>query len=641
MQNRQKAIFVLFAAALVFASACKSPVSSSGGGTSETDNSMLTITAATSHPNSGVYLQNSAGDNHIALTVGGIDSYSGSSFTVSYQITDIFGTAVTDSLEFLVSDGPTQTKNIHIDTSKLGHFTFTAYILNGASVPQAAPYGGPSSISLPKLGTRPMNFITYAVLPDPSQRRQKAGFSSTDADKYIYFGMAMNDGNFDGINMATALGIDVAVTGQLQWNAAFNTGTATDVDKIDQWIKNPSTANMLQQTVYYLSELTPYMPSWARTDDGQAGAYGGQLSEYGEQEFIKYIEGMAEINIVSAPNRPHHYYQVLWEPVDWWTGWAPSGTPGDIALVRVYELAYEHIHKIYDEAAAGTLILPGSSTPLPANPDWSTKPVVLGPTYSDAANVTQCTAWHQRQFDQGLGKYIDGLSIHAYYDPGYNTAPTDTKNDLVYANTIKTLVDMTTENYDARDPMQNPTYFNKPFFWGTEQGMREALRNNGPKVQAQLLTRENLIMMGEGFDSNFGFCFADSDASRYGYFYNDTPMVSSNDLYLPAAVSPKMVVPAYAAASLLLKGYTTAGRLSLSGATATNMGYKFTDTESSSVIYAVWNYGKGVTDTVTIPVGANQVTIYDIMGNPQTVDCPGGNLTINTSEYAQYVKVGS
>jgi len=106
------------------------------------------------------------------------------------------------------------------------------------------------------------------------------------------------------------------------------------------------------------------------------------------------------------------------------------------------------------------------------------------------------------------------------------------------------------------------------------------------------------------------------------------------DIYQPWAVSPKPSAAAYAAMSWLLTGYKTAGRID--GLTGTNWGYKYADTESSDVIYAVWNYASGGTDEVTIPTGGNY-TVYDIGG--REVETGNGDVTLTTSEFVQYVKV--
>jgi len=593
--------------------------------------SMLTMSATTSRPNVSLFTQNSPGSDYISITVNNINSYSGSSFRLDYTITDIFGTALEqNSIEYLKSGGNSQTKQIPLDKSRLGHFTLTPVIPGGAP-------------SLPVVGSRPAGFITYAVVVDPAHRRQKAPYGSQDVDKYIYFGMYLvPTGTYNGINMIEYLGLDATISSELNWKENFNTGSATDVNKL-----NTYQASSLTSTFYVLGDLTSYMPPWARTAAGQAGSYGGELSAYGEAEFVKYMKGIAKIHIEQSPNRPRHYYQILWEPVDYWGGWSPRGGTwygpfgnnpdwadqgGDAALVRVYELAYQAVHEAYDQKAAAT----GDSS-------WSAKPVILGPTYSSMGTGTDWWdgyRWHEFQFQNGLANYIDGLSIHPY-DPSQNAqaggdGSTGAGDDLLMANSAKRHMDLVRSSYASRT---TPRYFDTPFFWGTEQGMIE--RNNAdvkgrPATVARLLTRYNLIMMGEGFDANHSFCFSDYDEDRYGFFYNLTNMNNSNDIYAPNVVSPKHAAPALAATSWLLKGYRTAGRLSLSG---TNLGYKYQDNESSSVIYAVWNY-EG-TSTVNLNVGANSVTVYDIMGNAETKPAPGGMLNITLTESVQYIKVGN
>ena len=577
---------------------------------------VLRLSAETSRPSLNLFLQNCTDDDYISLTVrriNNLDSDRVSSFKVDYTITDIFGIIIKEeSVEFIIDDRDVQTQHIPMDKSRLGHFTFTASVK-----------GGPRALNLPRQGTRPSGFITYAVLVDPQVRRQKAPYPDPDVDKYIFFGMYLFQETFGGVNLSDYLGVDASISGQLQWRNAFNTGSATDINKINQWVEEPWRATTLRQTIYQLGELTAYIPEWARTPAGQGGWYGGELNDYGEQELITYMEGMARIHIAAAPARPFHYFQILWEPVDWWIAWTPGGDRGDRALVKVYELAYQAVHRVYAEKAEET-----------GDDSWRTKAVVLGPTYSDTADMERMLNWHERMFELGLANYIDGLSIHPYNDEGTNHI-TGYNNDAELAHTIKAMMDMTIDYYNNRT---SPKLYDRPFFWGTEQGLREAAAANGPIRQATRLTRQNLVMLGEGFDANHVFCFADYNYNeRYGYFYNHSTMETSYGTYAPNVVSPKQVTSAFAATTWLLKGFISAGRVS--GLGGTNFGYKYTDTESSAVIYALWNYADGVSDTVTIPVGADQVTVFDITGNAQTVTSPGGNLTITLTEYVQYVKV--
>jgi hypothetical protein len=362
-------------------------------------------------------------------------------------------------------------------------------------------------------------------------------------------------------------------------------------------------------------EMTPYFPADFRTAYGASGLYGGELNALGEQELVAYVKSLAKVHIDKAGWRPHHYYQVLWEPVDWWWGWAGN----DASLIRVYELAYPAIHQVYDDYAAYT-----------GNPAWRTVPGVLGPTHSDATNVS----WHQRLFNAGLANYIDGLSIHPY-DPQENglaggTGSTGNGNDLTIANSIRDIMTLVRNSYAGR---WNPRYHTDPFFWGTEQGMMDD--TGGPIFQAQVLSRYNLIMMGEGFDANHMFKFSDNDENRerYGFFYNQTAMTDDWQRFAPTTISPKQAASAFAATSWLLKGYKGAGRIP--GLSGTNFGYKYTDTESGDVIYAVWNY-TGATSSVTINTGGSY-KVYDIVGN-ETIS-GYGSVTLTTNGYVQYVKV--
>ncbi|MCL2880216.1 MAG: hypothetical protein FWF29_08235, partial [Treponema sp.] len=581
------------------------------------DVSQLSLTAATNHPNSNLFSQNSTDSAFLEFTVGKIDTTVPATFNVDYTITDVFGNIIsTDSVAYNTSDGASQMKQVPIDVTHPGYFTVNVSIKDGPV------------LNLPVLGTRPRNYLCYAVVPDITQRRLNNFYMPTaddlktmetahpstpvsGVDKYMYFGMsfAVTDPYDTVVDPNIYLGINTSISGELQWMGTFYLPDQqmTDVNKLNQFglpdyvYENPwvtgemdPAAFSLKQHINYMVEMLPYINDQLRTAAGLGGAYGGQLNPAGETELVKYLEGLAKIHIVQAAHRPYHYYQILWEPVDWWGAW----NGGDESVVRVYQIAYETIHRIYDQRAAGTLTLPDGTTP-PADPSWSTRAVVLGPTYSGASDTASVKAWHERMYTVsdsspdfqwkglplvGLANYIDGFSIHPYND--YGDAPTANGPDNQYAETIRQLMDQVNGYYDARDPSTHPKYFDKLVFWGTELGVKEGSRGNGPQRHAQRQTRQSLILMGEGFDSNNSFCFADTDTTyRYGFFYNCTTMRSSLDQFGPWAISPKPAASAYAAMSWLLSGYRTQGRVT--GLGANNWGYEFKDTiDSNDVIYA-------------------------------------------------------
>lgn len=611
------------------------------------------LTATTSHPYSHVFILNSSGNDWIEITVSNIDTAVSGNFDVDYTISDFFGAIVKNgSVGFNTLGGSTQTKQIPLGKSKQGYFTFKASI-----------QGGPASIKLDALGTRPTGWINYVVLPDPSTRRMNAPANyppysviQPGIDKSVYFGLNIVPGGgesafyYNGeLNPVTYFGLDATINAELNWgneNAEgwggnFWRNGATDVIKLNDWGKsNGSPVSTLKQIPYVLAEIA-YFPVAARTEAGKPGSYGGQLSPYGEGEFRKYCEGLAKIYIVHASHRPLHYYQMTWEPVSWWNGWAGS----DESLIRVYEIAYEAIHRIYNERAAGTLTLPDGTKPA-ADSTWRQRPVILGPTLSDVTGNLNKDL-HDSLIDKGLVNYIDGFSAHLY---DYNensqaggTGSVGNGNDVSLANGIKYLVDKVNSTYSARNTAQHPKYHDKLYFWGTEMGVKEAAAGSGrPLWAGQVLSRYSLIALGEGFEANHIFCFNDYDAdNRYGLFYNCTQMRDGNEQHGPEYISPKHLASSFAAITHLMKGYVTNGRIT--GLGGSKMGYKYQDTwngtsSSGPFIYALWDHN-GVSSNITLNLDeSGTITVYDIVGN--VVKTGNGNkVQLDVTENVLYVKV--
>jgi hypothetical protein len=646
------------------------------------DVSALRLTATTSRPQSHVYTQACTGNHYFEIRVSNINSSVPADFKVNYTVTDFFGTVVQEgTLDFNSQAGRTQNKRVPISLDTIGIFTVRANV-----------DGGIQRFTMSGLGTRPRDFLNYAVFNDPSIRRENVFVPVTQAvlanaqingpiqgvDKSMYFGLDIIPGGGGSVETVydnafiptTWMGLDITRNGELAWTNFWNPsgGGSTDVAKLFNWGKLDFTyisewtgrpvpaAGSLKELPYILQEITAYMPREARTSAGETGLYGGELSLKGEEEFIKYCEGLAIIHIVHGAHRPYHYYQILWEPDDFWgalTGWEPRGAAGDRSRTRVYELAYKTIHGVYKQRAEGNLTLPDNSKPV-ADARWLQRAVILGPTSSGAARAETALPWHENNFKAGMYKYIDGLSIHPYNDVvtnSYASAPEDQ-----HANFIRDIMQMTRDYYNLRDTdSENPKIYDKPFFWGTEQGVREF--TNGPLRQAQVLTRQNLMMLGEGFDANYNFCFADYNTDqKYGFFYNCTRMSTNLENHGPHAIMPKHAAVTLAAQTLLLKGYVGMGRITeLTTKGNGSWGYKFRDTwccdlashaciddpSRGPFFYAVWNFSG--TDTVNLTLAeSGTITVYNILGHDitDTVNISGSTLSnVTLTRNVLYVKV--
>jgi len=624
------------------------------------------LTATTSHPQAHVFAQSADENDWIEITVANVITSLSGNFNVDYQITNFFEEVVKEgSLAFTHSAGATQNKRITLDKSELGYFTVRASIENG-----------PSRITLPTgAGTRPRYWINYAVVPDPLARRMNTAPNVNNkniqpgVDQSVYFGMAIIPGGggtspqFDNVfNPVAWLGIDATISGQLQWTNNFwdAANQRTNVAQLEHYANGGTVpdwynggvlvdaTSTLKMAPHIIQEMAAYMPTTGvRTVDGMNGTYGGQLSVDGEEEFRKYCEGVAMIHIAQAPFRPRHYYQILWEPVGWWNGWLPrdDASGNNPSLVRAYEVAYKAIHGVYDKRALGELTLPDGTTPA-ADAAWRERAVILGPTSSDAATIPKSLDWHRGKFEGGLANWIDGLSVHPYNDIKHAAHESGPENG--FAEFIRSVIALTKEWYSQRD---NPTYFDEPFFWGTEQGLAEF--TNGPLRTGQVLARQNLIMKGEGFHANHNFCFTDYNTNqKYGFFYNCTAMSQPLEVYGAQYISPKHAVSSFAALTLLMKGYETLGRIDdLCGPTlagnGTRWGYKYEDKwnmASNAVMYALWDFGEGVTSDYTFNVtDSGPITVYNVVGTDitDTVLIEGRNVTLKLSENVLYVHVGT
>ena len=325
--------------------------------------------------------------------------------------------------------------------------------------------------------------------------------------------------------------------------------------------------------------------------------------------------------------------------------------------VRVYQLAYKTIHDVYREEYERT-----------NDERWLRTAVVLGPTSSGAAVRDRVIPWHTRMLDAGLADYIDGLSIHPYNDVKASSYDSEA-NELDWADLHRDLMELVRTRHAQRpavgsswpshsdymnpDPNQRvapPRMYNQPFFWGTEQGLREA--DNGPRRNAQLLIRQSLTMLGEGYNSNHNFCFMDYNTNeRYGYFYNCSPMGHPLEIYGSQWVAPKKQVATYSALTLLMKGYESRGRipaLETGGSNGTQFGYKYQDTwngvnANGPFIYAVWDWREnntGSSATITLDE-SGKITVYNVIGQDITSDIQitGNTLNLTLTEDVLYIKV--
>ena len=432
--------------------------------------------------------------------------------------------------------------------SKLGFYQVEAKLPNGTAVP--------------RLGTRPAGFVSYAIVPDPATRTNYGDAGSR-------FGMQGGFSHAQG-NVMSYLGVRYLLEGPA-WRVLEPQSAGQFAAERRNAIAKGQTfpfhiANDESSWPTYgipLVITADGLPDWAMEPGTgtKSWPHMGVLNLAGTEGLPAFAKALAESVAADHPRQSAHYYQMTWEP-EMPAGF--GGTPEQ--FVEFYKLAYTNIHE--------------------ADP----KAIVMGPTLfpGDEAILSKLLS-------AGLGDHLDAVSMHPYVK-----FPPES-NGLV-------------GNIRLQEKMVETAKGRSIPFVGTEHGYASGVI--GALDEALGNVREAIILLGEGFKFDFAFYVADfwdHDASEtkntFGYYWNLNPKIN----FGTDKIGPKPAVPAFAAMTFWLDGTTTSGPMSnLSG---TQIGYRFK--RNSTTILALWDYHAG-SSSVTLTVPSVSVQVCSWMGNCST-----------------------
>ena len=447
-----------------------------------------------------------------------------------------------------------------------------------------------NGLTLPKQGiSRRKGYLTYAVIPDPTKRK-------IYGEKESFFGMM---GPLVA-NVIPPLGVrwviepsPIAVRqfgyawGQMEPDhpgqfaqdlaAARAKGETFPKRFYQHWPLYTVDGQPRRWQVYTLPTLFVGPPEWA-VIPGSRSFVTAALKPEAEEHWRNYCLEAAKAYAECYPNREERLYQITWEP---------QGFEDDERLLRTYEIAYKALHELDPKA------------------------VVIGPTCSSSMGTLE---WEERLLSKGLGKYLDGYSVHPYLD-WPNLRRTPEQNGLIEG--IRALKAMVRKHTGKDLPL-----------FSTEQGFPTARDPSKELLQAWCHIRSNLILLGEGFRFHISFHSYDFGAEPgYGFFYN-----LSARAYTPDKVSPKPVVPAYAAMTFLVDGHKSSGPLEGLGENAWGYTYEGPD----DAIMALWSDEE---KTVSLPVNAEQAEVFNWMGNSRLVAANAGKLEVAIGPSPTYVRL--
>jgi hypothetical protein len=372
------------------------------------------------------------------------------------------------------------------------------------------------------------------------------------------------------------------------------------------------------------------IPQWASPTNKETHSYAptslAQMKDY----MAKVGAESNRVRTTYFPKQRDNYYQVTWEPdADGGLPWRDT----DANFVAMYKAVWEGIHQTDPHA------------------------VVMGLTYSSVqGNVT----WMRKLGPLGIGRYMDGMTIHGYYDIG--TTPShppervaDTGNQGTVPGALPAAMRALRHEMHLYLKPGAPLFVTET---GISYDIGQAYGKNYPDAnvlyaQAAVTARTHLILLGEGADMTYVFYLADMPdaAPGYGIFFElDHP----KGAYGPTRISPKPAALAVAAMTRVIDGTDTLGPLKdlPRGVYA----YAFRRLGGGKIVTALWTHDNDKWNAkigfdasrsvdyrlrVDAPGTSGEVTAFDMMGNATSVPYRDGIASVKLSAAPVYVVSGN
>ncbi|TKC91158.1 hypothetical protein FAZ69_07285 [Trinickia terrae] len=530
--------------------------------------------------------------------------------TVRWRVLDNWN-IVRASGQFPVAAGA-QTVTLHCASKRAGYFAIDAIL---------ATEGG----QLPARGTRPAGIATFGVLPDVSAALPPVNFAHQDPHRfggqgtaYLAPGQHCCDG--DGYRpLYPALGLAWANDNR-NWYMKEPKGPGTfkpSRDTLAPYFRKGDIMRLIQ---------LDGIPGWSSPDGKDTHSYApASLTAY--QDYMSRVGAdSAQIRAAWFPNQSSNYYQVTWEP-DYEGGLPWKGS--DASFVDMYRATWQGVHASDPNA------------------------IVMGTANN---SVRTNIEWLDRLAPLGIGRYLDGVAIHGYYDIGVSPShpPERLANDDDPAKAAAALP------ASMRELRKRMVKYLKPGakLFVTETGVSYDIDTSyGPDyptqnvlfAQGAVLARTHLILLGEGADTTFVFYMADTPDKPpgYGVFFD---LADAQGAYGPSLISPKPAAMEIAAMTRIVDGTVTLG--AIDGAPGGVYGYAFQRLNGGKIVTALWthdnarwsakdgfsaSYGVPYRLRVDAPGASGQVAVLDAMGNAWTLPYRDGEVALTLTESPIYV----
>ena len=531
--------------------------------------------------------------------------------TLVWQIADAWDN-VQASGQFPVASG-SQAVSLTCTSTLAGYFAISASL---------ASTGG----SLPSRGTRPGGIATFGVLPDVSALLPAVSYAHQDLHRfggqgtaYLQAGQACCGD--DGYRpLYPDLGLSWANDNR-NWYVTEPNGPNTfnpNADNLAPFFKRGDLMRLIQ---------LDGIPGWASPTGKTTHSYAPKSPGDYQNYMTRVGQESNTVRTKYFPNQRKNYYQVTWEPdFDGGLPWLDT----DANFVAMYKATWQGIHT-YDPNA-----------------------VVMGVT---AAILGTNTSWLTRLAQLGIGQYLDGVTVHGYYDAG--TSPSHPPERYALDSDPKVTANALPMSMRALRHQVATLLKPGAKLFVTETGISYDVGTSyGPHyptsnvlyAQGAVVARTHLILLGEGADLTFVFYAADYPGQPgYGLFF-DVAATDTQGAWGATNISPKPAALVVAAMTRILDGTNTLGPIV--GVPAGVYAYAFQRLNNGKVISALWTHNNaawsastGFSTTYSVnydlqvdaPGTSGQVSVLDMMGNTSAVPYRNGVVALTLTEAPIYV----
>jgi len=555
------------------------------------------------HPNHGMYEKGE--DAAVRFSVSGLTSPSILTIQVVDQDEKILKKA---SLSVTPDSNHEWSALWDAPDNELGFYRVKAHLATGTPIEQE--------------GSRNSGYLNYAIVPNPAERPLLA-------PREAFFGIFSVSNWFAG--SGSMLGTRWFSGTSTFWNTlekdgpgTYATARAAAPGNIHPKAMRPGlTIGRSNEPWVNYNWVATYRtsPSMTWAIDPDSGTFVTHaLTTAGESHWHNFVEQVALNQQLISTSPDFNVYKTTWEPANH----NYFGTPEQ--LVDIHRIAYGAIHAVDPNA------------------------VVVGAS-KNAIGILQETI---DLLDAGLGQYVDGIAIHAYQSHVEETPP-------------ETLGRLSLRQYlfDLKQALKDRGLEHLKIY-DLESGFGSGKSFLGEMKSAEANIRSQLILLGEGVQMSTFFTFRnlpEPNGRNWAMFQNHTVENDSKDdnsamwgtgnsfrnlSQYEWRVSPKPLVPAYAAMTFLVDGHRPAQVIEAVGGNVESysgedlFGYSYFrgDGQNRKVVLAIWDYGYEPGEVV-IETGESSVEVYDWMGNMSVVTTEGGKLTLSLSNRPVYIKGAS